>query len=234
MTTRQKRRYVQTSDITITTPTATISPSTEERLLVAHIHQDLRWREHILDIKDSLIKSLNKRQGALKNLSKVASPQTMKKMADGLFMSKLIYQMPAWEGCEAFLIKSMKVVQNRVAWSVTKLDKFSSTKNLLDVSEAVGQLPQCSTAAEDTPLQGSTLPLQESYHRSTYPYGTWLAASGQLRQCDTSNPKVLTKLGWCYRAVEEYIKLPPDVRLESRLSTFKRRLKTWVTENTSI
>ena len=34
MTTRQKPRYVQTSDISITTPTATISPSTEERLLV--------------------------------------------------------------------------------------------------------------------------------------------------------------------------------------------------------
>ena len=51
MTTRQKRRNVQTSDITITTPTATISPSTEERLLGAHIHQDLHWREHILDNK---------------------------------------------------------------------------------------------------------------------------------------------------------------------------------------
>ena len=239
MTTRQKRRHVPTSNITITTPTATITPSTEERLLGVHIHQDLRWREQILDNKDSLIKSLNKRQGALKKLSKVASPQTIKKIADGLFMSKLIYLMPVWGGCENYLIKSLQVVQNKVARTVTKLDKFTSTKNLLKACSwmSVRQLVCYHSVVQlQKTLQHKT-PIylhQKVTTGGNFPYGTRLAASGQLRQCDTTNPKDLTKLGWSYRAVEDFNKLPPDVRLELRLPAFKRKLRNWVMENTSI
>ena len=69
MTTRQKRRVVATSTVTIVTPTATITPSTVERLLGAQVHHDLRWAEHILDGDDSLVKSLNLRLGALRKLS---------------------------------------------------------------------------------------------------------------------------------------------------------------------
>ena len=192
-----------------------------------------------MDNKDSLIKSLNKRQGALKKLSKVAPSQTMKKMADGLFMSKLIYLIPAWGGCEAFLVKSLQVVQNKVARSVTKLDKFTSTKNLLGACSwmSVRQLVSYHSVVQLKKTLHHKAPAylyKKVTTGGTYPYGTRLAASGQLRQCDTSNPKDLTKLGWCYRAVEEYNKLPPDVRLESRLPTFKRKLKTWVMGNTSI
>ena len=56
MSTRQKR---DTSAITITivTPTATITPSSVERLLGAQVHQDMHWREHILDNKESRVAS---------------------------------------------------------------------------------------------------------------------------------------------------------------------------------
>ena len=73
MTTRQKRRHVATGSMTITTPTAIVKPSSVERLLGAHIHEDMRWKEHIMDNEDSLLKSLNQRQGAIKKISKVAS-----------------------------------------------------------------------------------------------------------------------------------------------------------------
>ena len=73
MTTRQKRRVVATSTVKIVTPTATINPSTVERLLGAQVHHDLRWAERILDGDDSLVKSLNLRLGALRKLSSVAS-----------------------------------------------------------------------------------------------------------------------------------------------------------------
>ena len=64
MTTRQKRRFVDTNTVQIETPTATISPLSVERLLGAQVHQDMCWVEHALDIEDSLIKALNVRQVA--------------------------------------------------------------------------------------------------------------------------------------------------------------------------
>ena len=60
MSTRQKRAHRDTSTLTINTPTATINPSEVERLLGAQVHQDMRWKEYLVDNDDALVKSLNK------------------------------------------------------------------------------------------------------------------------------------------------------------------------------
>ena len=73
MSTRQKRWHMDTTNIHINTPTAIIGPSSVERLLGAQVHHDMKWKEHILDSDDSLIKSLNMRAGALKKISHTAS-----------------------------------------------------------------------------------------------------------------------------------------------------------------
>ena len=52
-------------------------------------------------------------------------------IADGIFISKLIYLMPAWSGCEDYLVDALQVCQNRAARLVTKLDRFTPTKVLL-------------------------------------------------------------------------------------------------------
>ena len=52
-------------------------------------------------------------------------------LANGLFMSKLIYLMPVWAGCEEYLVNALQVIQNKVARSVTKKDIFTPTKGLI-------------------------------------------------------------------------------------------------------
>ena len=76
MSTRQKRAYRSTDTITINTPSAVIAPSEVERLLGAQVHQDMKWREHILDNEEALAKSLNKRIGAIEKISKFSSFKT--------------------------------------------------------------------------------------------------------------------------------------------------------------
>ena len=77
MATMQKRRTVDTNATRIVTPSSTVEPSSTERLLGAEIHHDMRWREHILDSDNSLVKALNKRLGALKKIQKKASFKSM-------------------------------------------------------------------------------------------------------------------------------------------------------------
>ena len=93
MSTRQKRQSRDTSNITINTPTATITPSVVERLLGAQVHQDMHWKEHILDNKEALLKSLTTRATAIMKISKLSSFKTRKMIANGIFMSNLIYSM---------------------------------------------------------------------------------------------------------------------------------------------
>ena len=86
------------------------------------MHQDLKWAEHILDGEESLVKSLNTRLSALKLVGKVATFKTRKMLADGIFMSKLIYLISLFFGCEKYLIRSLQIIQSKAARVVTKLD----------------------------------------------------------------------------------------------------------------
>ena len=57
----------------------------------AGIHQDMKWREHVLDSENSMVKTLNKRVGAMKKIQKTASFKSRKMIGTGIFLSKLIY-----------------------------------------------------------------------------------------------------------------------------------------------
>ena len=105
MTSRQKRRLMDTSTTSLHTPTEVIKPSSTERLLGAEIHHNLKWRHHILDSENSLVQALNKRLGALRKIQKVASFKARKTFGSGIFMSNLVYLMPLWAGCEEYLVK---------------------------------------------------------------------------------------------------------------------------------
>ena len=53
-----------------------IQPSPSEKLLGAHISQDLKWKQHILESDQSLIKQITSRINGLAILSPRASMET--------------------------------------------------------------------------------------------------------------------------------------------------------------
>ena len=69
-----------------------------EKLLGIWLHEDMKWGEYIQDNEESLLRSLNSRVGALKMVCKVAGFKTRKMIADGIFMSKLVYCIALWGG----------------------------------------------------------------------------------------------------------------------------------------
>ena len=155
-------------------------------------------------------------------------------------MSKLIYLMPVWGGCENTMIKSLQIVQNKVARSITKLNKFTSTKDLMEACSwmSVRQLVCYHSVVQLHKTLTHKAPAylyQRVTTGGTYPYRTRQAASGQLRQVNGAKTELdLSKMGWGSRAVEEYNKMPPDVRLELSMPSFKRKLRSWVIKNISI
>ena len=52
-------------------------------------------------------------------------------IADGILISKLIYLIPVWVGCEDYLVNALQVSMNKVARLVTKLDIFTPTSVLI-------------------------------------------------------------------------------------------------------
>ena len=91
----------------------------------------MKFIEHLQNNSESLLSSLNKRTGALKMLGKVASFKNRKMIANGIFMSKLIYLIELWGGCPKYLLEALQRAQNRAARSVSKLDWSTHVAELL-------------------------------------------------------------------------------------------------------
>ena len=77
------------------------------------------------------MKSLNSRLKALKIISTVGTFKTRKMVGEGIFMSKLIYVIQLWGGCEQYLISILQTLQNKAARSITKLPWNATTSHLL-------------------------------------------------------------------------------------------------------
>ena len=87
--------------------------------------------QHISLHQKSLVKQLGLRLLALQKICQFTNFETRTMIANGLFMSKLLYLIPLWGGCKEFLIKALQVVQNKAARFVANRGQLTSTKMLL-------------------------------------------------------------------------------------------------------
>ena len=104
MTTKQKQRILNIN-VQINTPNEEIKPIKSEKLLGIYIQDDLKWSEYIQNHEKSLIKQLTSRLNALRMISGAANFKTRLMIANGIFSSKLIFQISLWGGTEDYLLK---------------------------------------------------------------------------------------------------------------------------------
>ena len=119
MSTRQKKRNNNLTPVTLNTGNEIIKTSRTETLLGFKIHESMGFSEHILDSKDSLIKTLNMRIGALKKINKVASFKAKLNIANGIIMSKILYLLPLYRGCPEYLLSAIQAKQTEALRQVT-------------------------------------------------------------------------------------------------------------------
>ena len=237
MRTKQRQRLVNIT-VKITTPTEEINPIKSEKLLGIHIQDDLKWTEYIQNNDRSLIKQLTSRLSALKMVSGVASFKARLMIANGIFSSKLIYQIGLWGGAENYLLNSLQIVQNKAARCVAKRGKYTPIADLL---------AQCGwLSIRQLVFHHSVImiykTLQTTYPKyvfnklaSEFPYNTRLAQSDAVRMGPEFRAKLeLTEGSFMNRATASYNQLPATLRQTVKIGTFKRKLKAWVLANVDI
>ena len=222
--------------VEIRTPTETVHPSECEKLLGCMLHEDMKFQEHLISNEESLLRSLNTRICALKMLSKVASFRTRKMVADGIFMSKLIYLVPLWGGSAKNIIAALQKAQNRAARVVTRLDWATHTAELLRQCGwlSIYQLVVYhSVVLVHQIIKNESPRFLFSMFSAKYSYNTKQAKMGFIkhtRDLDLS----ITQDSFRWRASQHYNELPIHIRNSDTIENFKKTCKTWIVENTPL
>ena len=234
MTTKQKQRLMDI-DIQIKTTTEPIEPKSSEKLLGVWIKNDLKWAEYIQNSENSLLKQLNTRLNALRKICQVASFRARLMVANGIFNSKLIFQISLWGGAEEYLLNSLQKVQNKAARCVARRGMYCSSAEILKQCGwlSVRQLVFFHSV---TLIYKSIMTSYPKYIHSKltmeFPYNTRLSHSDSVRMGPAFRSRLeLTERSFINRATVCYNQLPPDLRKVGKLETFKVTLKKWVQEN---
>ena len=234
MTTKQRQRMMNLN-IQINTTTELIKPRSSEKLLGIVIKDDLKWAEYIQNNENSLIKQLNTRLNALRLVSQVASFKARLMVANGIFCSKLIFQISLWGGAEEYLLNSLQKVQNKAARCVARRGIYCSAVEILKQCGwlSVRQLVFFHSV---TLIYKSIMTSYPKYIHNKldmeFPYNTRLAQSDSVRMGPTFKTRLeLTERSFMNRATVCFNQLPPDLRKVEKLESFKIKLKKWVLEN---
>ena len=213
----------------------TIKPTTSEKLLGCILHQSLSWNEHVRDSKSSLMKQLTARLIGIKKVSANASFKTKLMVANGIYMSKLVYLIAVWGGAKKYLLRSLQVQQLAVARVVCGFS--SNWWSRQQILNKVGWLSVNQLVIYNTVLQahktistGKPAPLFKSIS-TEHPYPTRRASHGCIWFGDNFQvASRLSKESFRYRAAQWFNAVPVEVRTGT-LATVKKKLKSWVKQN---
>ena len=95
-------------DVKITTQNEEIQPVKIEKLLWIQIQDDMKWTEYIRNNDKSLLKQLTSRLSDLKMISWIPSFKIRLMIANGIFCSKLIFQISLWCGTEDYVLQALQ------------------------------------------------------------------------------------------------------------------------------
>jgi hypothetical protein len=219
--------------VSLVAGTHTIHPSETEKLLGCHIHQGLKWREHIQSNENSLIRQLTSRLNALRKLAVNAPFKTRLMAANSVFISVLSYLIPLWGASEGYLIKALQVMQNKAARCVAKVSWFTATRQLLKQCGwmSIKQLVFYHTVLTMRKILKSGRPIfLRNKLSSDFPYPTRQATGGHVRQSQDS----VAEGSFISRGTKAYNSIPENIKSTTSLPVFKKKLKTWTLTNIPI
>ena len=193
---------------------------------------------HVKLGENSLLNNLTSRVNALSKMATNATFQTLLMAANGTFMSSLAYLIPFWAGTEGYLLKSLQVLQNRAARTVTKMSWLTPTRILPNKCKclSIKQLVFYHSMFEVYKVlkAGTPLYLCKNLH-TDHPYPARREADGWLWYLAGNMGRQSTAQNSFYgRAPRLYNSIPAEIRADAALPTFKMKLKFWLKESIPI
>ena len=228
-----KKTAAQRHEVEVNADGHIILPSRSEKLLGGIVSEDMKWKEHLLNSNHSLVSQLTSRLNGLLKVASRASISTRLMVANGIFMSKLVYLIQLWGNSDKYLLKAIQILQNKAARSVTGKTYWTPVRRLLKDCKwlSVKQLVFYHTALQTHKILMSGSPAYFRLNMNTaHPYRTRQATGGSIWRGEED----LTGMSFRSRGAQAYNSLPVDIRSCRIMNTFKYKLRKWVASNIPI
>ena len=108
-----------------------ISAKDSCRLLGGNINKDANWSHHLVGGEKPLLNSLRSILGVLAHLSSNLPQKSRLLLANGLFLSRLLYLLPMWGGLPSKDIKCIQSLMNKCARTVLGKSRRTRTRALM-------------------------------------------------------------------------------------------------------
>ena len=214
-----------------------IEPRSEERLLGTTVSNDLGWSRHIRDGKKSLISILTSRINALNKVASYSSFKNRKMIANGVVMSHITYLIQLYGGCSEYLLSALQVLQNRAARVVTKLDWYTPTEKLLLQCGwlSIRQMIQYHSILLLFKTKMSRKPVyMYSQISHTFQKDTRLSTMGGIKDMRRFK-STRANQSFLPRTIKYWNEnLPSEIRRETKIDIFKKKLRSWIKTDVKI
>ena len=157
-------------------------------------------------------------------------------IANGVVMSKLIYLIQLWGGCQQFLLAFLQKLQNKAARLVTKRNIYTPVRDLLNQCGwlSVQQLIVYHNVLQIFKTKSTKRPAF-LYDKISKKFGanTRQATSGGIKL----DNRVRTELGlnnFTYLASKQWNDLPETIRQSPSIVIFKSSVKKYIKDNVPI
>ena len=189
-----------------------------ETLLGCQIEPGLKWHKQV----DDRLKKLQKRLTGLTNLRSIIPFNIRKRITEGMFMSVLVYCLPVFGGCDQYELEAIQVMQNQAARLVTHLPVRTPRKEIFSTTGwmTVNQLICYHSALSTFRIRQSKEP--------KYLNNIMSRDNRSDRIIIPITDLTLAKKSYCFRAAEQWNRIPEFIRKMPKIGQFKFHLKKWI------
>ena len=202
--------------------TKIITSKPQCRLLGGTLQENMSWAANLEWGEDALIPAARQKLGVLKHIGKSLPLKSKKLLTDGLVLSKIRYLMAIWGGAADKQLRMIQTLMNDAARFV--LDKPTRRDSTMTLMTECGWM----SAAEMIDFHSLLLFWRVIRKNSPQDISEKITLDDDsLVQMD--NPRLQhTKTAFRWRTAALWNTLPPDLRHNDSLKSFKLNTKKWI------
>ena len=193
------------------------------QVLGTNLQSNMSWFSHLESGKNAVLPKVRRQLGALQSLGTKIPRNCRKILANGFILSKLMYLIPAWGSTTDNQVRRAQVLMNKTArWVIGQRRRT----RVIDLMKETGWL-----TVKEMNITQSCILMWKVLHLERPGHVRARLQTDNEWKLEIKNTRIqFTERGWRWKTSPIWNSLPDWMRAETKVSAFKRNMRTWILE----